>query len=137
MECRLSSSSVPWSCRISIRREYDKNGKRLDKVREEQFGQVLTSKDDVELALRRAQAAVLNVDIPHAKNFSYAARRSKEWTAKATESTPFSRNVVCVDLEGPELTDLSFIDLPGALLLNQLHRNSHPCFIRTHSKCRT
>jgi hypothetical protein len=25
----------------------------------------------------------------------------------------FSRNVVCVDLEGPDLTDLSFIDLPG------------------------
>ncbi|KAK6964722.1 hypothetical protein R3P38DRAFT_3157156 [Favolaschia claudopus] len=28
---------------------------------------------------------------------------------------PFSRNVVCVDLEGPELTDLMFLDLPGLI----------------------
>lgn len=113
MECRLSSSSGPWSCRVSIRREYDNAGKRLHEVSETQFGEIITEKEEVELALRRAQLAVLNPHIPHAKILSSSLETLKEWSAKSSEAQPFSRNVVCVDLEGPDLTDLSFIDLPG------------------------
>lgn len=115
MECRLSSTSGPWSCQVSIRWEFDAHGKRLEKVHEEPFGDVITRKSDVELALRRAQAAVLN---PAAGVAEFVDADVEE--LRSGKALPFSRNVVCVDLEGPDLTDLSFIDLPGEFLSRHL-----------------
>ncbi len=112
MECRLSSSLGPWQCRISIRREYDKH-KRLDDIREIPFGDLITDKSEVELALRRAQLAVLNPSIPIPKILKSSVEELNDWSTQSAHQVPFSRNVVCVDLEGPDLTDLSFIDLPG------------------------
>lgn len=134
MECRLSSSSGPWQCRISIRREYDKH-KRLDDIQETQFGEVIYEKANVELALRKAQLAVLNPAIPVHKILNSTLEDLNKWSSESTEKNPFSRNVVCVDLEGPELTDLSFIDLPGAftrasswdILLFDFHRFDCKC----------
>jgi len=105
MECRLQASPGPWSCRISIRREYDNGGKRLDEISETPFGSIITDKSDVEDALRLAQLVVLN---PQIESESVSLERS---------SLKFSRNIVCVDICGPDLTDLSFIDLPGKLSL--------------------
>ena len=108
MECRLSQTSGEWQCQISIRREYQKNGSRYDKVRETPFGGLITSKSDVELQLRRAQAAILN---PY--------RSANKWVdappenLKKLSGPTFSKNTVCVDIKGPELTDLAFVDLPG------------------------
>ncbi|KAK7467517.1 hypothetical protein VKT23_004571 [Stygiomarasmius scandens] len=115
MECRLSSSSSKWSCRVSIRREFDKNNKPLDEVFESPFGEVITDKSRIELMLRRAQLSVLNPDIPISKVLNASTEELKSLSDQTAESNPFSRNVVCVDLEGPELTDLSFIDLPGLI----------------------
>ena len=111
MECRLSSSSGPWTCKVSLRREFDANGKPVDEVSEIGFGDVITNKDEVEPLLRRAQFSVLH---PHLR-FSEVLSMSLEDLRKyrSTQPNSFSRNVVCVDLQGPELTDLSFIDLPG------------------------
>ncbi|KAF8921041.1 P-loop containing nucleoside triphosphate hydrolase protein [Mucidula mucida] len=114
MECRLSSSLGPWQCRISIRREYDKH-KRLDDIREIPFGDLITDKSEVELALRRAQLAVLNPSIPIPKILKSSVEELNDWSTQSAHQVPFSRNVVCVDLEGPDLTDLSFIDLPGLI----------------------
>lgn len=113
MECRLSSSSGPWSCQVSIRWEFDKHDKPLDDVSEVPFGALITEKNKVELALRRAQAAVLNPSISASSFLSCSLNDLKTGTHGPKQSLLFSRNVVCVDLEGPELTDLSFIDLPG------------------------
>lgn len=104
-------SSGPWSCQVSIRSEYSVDGARLREVTEVPFGEAIIDKSQVELALRRAQFAVLNPEVSFKKILNASAQ---ELTNMATEkSIPFSQNVVCVDLEGPELTDLSFIDLPG------------------------
>ena len=54
------SSFEPWSCQVSIRWEFEPNGHRAKKVREETFGAAIHNKAEVELHLRRAQAAVLN-----------------------------------------------------------------------------
>lgn len=113
MECRLASSSGPWSCTVSIRREFDNAGKPLTEVSEVRFGDIIRNKSEVELALRRAQLAILNPQMSHAKILSSTIEQLKELSAQSSKSLPFSRNVICVDLEGPELTDLSFIDLPG------------------------
>ena len=60
MEVNLISRPGPWSCQVSLRFEYDASGAPLDEVELVPFGPALDNPDDVELALRRAQAAVLN-----------------------------------------------------------------------------
>ncbi|KAF9066276.1 P-loop containing nucleoside triphosphate hydrolase protein [Rhodocollybia butyracea] len=106
MECRLLSSPGPWM--------FDNDGKRLGEVSEKPFGGIITDKSEVELALRRAQFAILNPQIPFSKILNATAQELKDM-APSEKSMPFSQNVVCVDLEGPELTDLSFVDLPGLI----------------------
>ncbi|KAE9397409.1 P-loop containing nucleoside triphosphate hydrolase protein [Gymnopus androsaceus JB14] len=113
MECRLLSSTGPWTCQISIRQEFDRGGNRLREVFETRFGGTITDKSQVELALRRAQFSVLNPGIPQKDILNASPEKLK--TMATQKSMPFSKNVVCVDLEGPELTDLSFIDLPGLI----------------------
>ncbi|KAI3619394.1 hypothetical protein WG66_012775 [Moniliophthora roreri] len=114
IECRLTSASGPWRCNIKIRKEYDSRGRRLDEIREVPFGSTILDKADVEPALRRAQFAVLNAQIDKETILTTSLDKLEELAATG-KSLSFSRNVVCVDLEGPELTDLSFIDLPGII----------------------
>lgn len=109
MECRLSSSGESWSCQISIRWEFENDGKPKNKVQEHIFGPLITNKADVELYLRRAQSAVLNPSTDSAKFLGKTARDLKS----TGNELKFSRNTVCVQLSGPELTDLAFVDLPG------------------------
>lgn len=110
MECRLASSSEPWTCQISIRWEVDRTtGKPAETVVEEPFGPSIVNKADVELMLRRAQAAVLNPKTTTRKFLDLHT----ETLRKYRNDKLFSKNVVCVDLSGPDLTDLAFVDLPG------------------------
>ncbi|KAE9397406.1 hypothetical protein BT96DRAFT_1020873 [Gymnopus androsaceus JB14] len=113
MECRLLSSTGPWTCRISIRNEFDSGGNRLREVSEIPFGETMKDKSQVELALRRAQFSVLNPGISQKAILNASSEELKNMATQ--KSMPFSKNIVCVDLEGPELTDLSFIDLPGLI----------------------
>ncbi|KAG5640591.1 hypothetical protein DXG03_007994 [Asterophora parasitica] len=115
MECRLSSSTNRWTCQISIRREYDASGNLLDKVSETSFGHVIIDKNNVELALRRAQVAVLNPDLDPSDILRASADDLTKVPFVSSQSLAFSRDIICVDLEGPELTDLAFIDLPGLI----------------------
>ena len=120
MECRLQSSSDTWSCQVSIRWEYEHNGNRCAVVREDPFGPLITDKADVELMLRRAQAAVLHPRTPAVQFVSLTAGQLGKDLKLQERSLLFSKNVVCVDLAGPELTDLSFVDLPGACTVKDL-----------------
>ena len=97
---------------MSIRWEFDDYGSRQDEVHETPFGPELTDPKDVELVLRRAQAAVLNPKI----GTDPFSRMSKEETKHPrSNQLKFSRNAVCVDISGPQLADLAFVDLPGML----------------------
>ncbi|KAJ7918424.1 P-loop containing nucleoside triphosphate hydrolase protein [Mycena leptocephala] len=111
MECRLSSSTSPWSCRISIRLEFDDFGQPRSDVNEHPFVDMITNKDEVEVALRRAQLAVLNPSVSFGEILQMSPQDLKNGIP-GKKPLPFSRNVVCVDLEGPDLTDLMFLDLP-------------------------
>ncbi|KAG6862119.1 hypothetical protein C0995_005931 [Termitomyces sp. Mi166 len=116
MGCRLTNTTTgKWSCLISIRREYDTAGNVLDKVSEIPFGPVITNKEDVEPTLRRAQVAVLNPHLNPLTVLKTAVIDSAGPTFVSKQSLPFSRDTICIDLEGPELTDLSFVDLPGLI----------------------
>ncbi|KAJ7449129.1 P-loop containing nucleoside triphosphate hydrolase protein [Mycena galericulata] len=114
MECRLSSSTNSWSCRISIRLEFDDSGRPRQDVSEYEFGNTITNKHEVEVALRRAQLAVLNPSVSFGEILEMSPDELRH-EIPGKESLPFSRNVVCVDLEGPDLTDLMFLDLPGII----------------------
>ncbi|TFK84004.1 hypothetical protein K466DRAFT_239334 [Polyporus arcularius HHB13444] len=115
MECRLANTPDSWSCQISIRWEFDINGDRVDEVSEVLFGTRFTEKEDVEPMLRRAQAAILNPTVPlsHFLDIDIQALRAGDTKVPGAKPLAFSRNVICVDLAGPDLVDLSFVDLPG------------------------
>lgn len=93
------SSAAEWSCRIFIRREFDKGGKRLGDVSEEPFGGIITDKDAVELMLRRAQLAALDpsAGVAHVLKMTIAELKDRSQDGQVPS---FSRNVVCIDLEG-------------------------------------
>ncbi|KAI0696227.1 P-loop containing nucleoside triphosphate hydrolase protein [Cerioporus squamosus] len=115
MECRLANTPDSWSCQISIRWEFDTNGERVDEVSEVLFGARFTDKEDVEPMLRRAQAAILNPTVPlsHFLEVDIQALKAGDTKVPGAKPLAFSRNVICVDLAGPDLVDLSFVDLPG------------------------
>lgn len=114
MECRLKHSDEPWKCRILLRWETDSDGHKID-PKEEPFGPVLHDKDDLELMIRRAQLAILNPSLPadFFREFDIEALREGECPNGSDKQFQFSESVVCLELSGPDLTDLSFIDLPG------------------------
>ncbi|KAI0041019.1 P-loop containing nucleoside triphosphate hydrolase protein [Auriscalpium vulgare] len=114
MECRMAYRKGTWSCQVSIRWEFDGTDRPLEEISEVQFGNEIHDKNLVELALRRAQFAVLHPDVEVDKVLSMSHKSLRKGIAGSV-ALPFSRNVVCVDLEGPDMTDLSFIDLPGLI----------------------
>ncbi|KAG9045356.1 hypothetical protein FS837_006454 [Tulasnella sp. UAMH 9824] len=118
MECRLTQApGEPWKCQVSLRIEYsDETGKRLPETREKKFGPLITDPTLLEDTLRRAQLAILNPSVDHGKFVDFdVSRIGTDPPLGSPKQLQFSKNVVCLDLSGPEVTDLSFIDLPGII----------------------
>ncbi|KAG1834900.1 P-loop containing nucleoside triphosphate hydrolase protein [Suillus variegatus] len=111
MECTMSSHVESWSCTITLRIGFDRNGLDLQKPTNVPFGKTITDKSDFEVWLRRAQAAVLNPDV----SSSAFHTKTVEELRNMKNTLKFSRNVVCVSIEDPDATDLSFYDLPGLI----------------------
>ena len=118
MECRLYRSSGEWSCQVYIRWEFNEDRSRLGTVREDRFGPLLTCKGDVEITLRRAQAAVLNPARPQSDYLHMDINIDTLQSDNENHQLKFSSNAVCLDLQGPEFTELAFIDLPGQSTTN-------------------
>src|ERR1700722_2929103 len=98
MECRLSSSTGTWSCKVSIRWEFDHKGAANAEVSEIPFGAPIYNKDQVELRLRQAQCAILCSTVPADTFLSLSSPELKLAIQNPKKSLMFSRNVVCVDL---------------------------------------
>lgn len=43
---------------------------------------------------------------------------------------PFSKNSVCVDIDDPEATDLTFVDLPGENVVDASHLLTYNAHIK-------
>ena len=73
------------------------------------FGAVITDKSCVEERIRRAQRVILN-PTTNSEHFLSGPDGDPD-----TMELSFSKNCVCLEISGPDLTDLSFCDLPGML----------------------
>ena len=72
------------------------------------FGSPITSKSLVEDRIRRAQHAILN---PSRDPNKYLLQDDLSDESEMS----FSKNYVSLEISGPQLTDLSFVDLPGLI----------------------
>lgn len=107
MECTIKSSGVSrWSCTVSTREE---NGATTP------FSPVLINKADVELWIRRAQAAMLCPNLPSVTFERKDRDEIKEITdtKKHPEVLTVTANKVVIDIDDPDGANLAFVDLPG------------------------
>jgi hypothetical protein len=105
-ECRLSHSDAAWKCIVELRFITDKNGQSLGQPRNEAFGDPIFDKAEVEDRIRRAQRAILSPSKP--------SRIFLEEDEDDIPEVSFSTNYISLQISGPEVADLSFVDLPGA-----------------------
>ncbi|KAJ7064090.1 P-loop containing nucleoside triphosphate hydrolase protein [Mycena amicta] len=108
-ECRLARSSSPWKCIVELRYITDKNGQPLGQARNERFGEPVSDKSEVEDRIRRAQRAILN---PSKSAQSFLLDGDTEDDG---HELSFSTNYISLQISGPEMADLSFVDLPGLI----------------------
>ncbi|KAH7883417.1 P-loop containing nucleoside triphosphate hydrolase protein, partial [Phlebopus sp. FC_14] len=118
MECTMSSSATSWSCKISLRTDYDTRGHPLPNSTRVTFGPTITDRNSVELWLRRAQAAILNPNTPQEQFHQKTLNELRSLNGRS--ELKFSRNVVSIAIEDPDVTDLSFVDVPGKLIISTL-----------------
>jgi vacuolar protein sorting-associated protein 1 len=118
MEVRLSSSATAWSCKISLRIE---NGSTLSSDdaatithTTKPFGPILDDKAQVEIWLRRAQAAILAPHRDHATLYKMTREQLRVLYDADERMLQFSRDVIVLEVWDPEATNLSFVDLPGS-----------------------
>ncbi|KAG8987402.1 hypothetical protein FRB90_003368 [Tulasnella sp. 427] len=108
MECRLQYGQA-WSCKISLRFHVDRTGRPLATMREVPFGSTLYNAEDVEKMLRRAQRAILRPELDPTLFID-----DSDLHVFGVPLT-FSGNCVCIQVEGPNVPDLYFYDLPGII----------------------
>ena len=101
MECLVKRSEDDWKCDVYI---YYVEKQEHTHCR---FGPTLTNSGDVAERVRRAQQACLNASIRDPERFL----RGQEFAEKREQS--FTKNYVSIQISGPGLVDLSFVDLPG------------------------
>ncbi|KAF8551404.1 hypothetical protein OG21DRAFT_1478160 [Imleria badia] len=106
-ECKLSHSDSPWKCWVKLHFSTDPSGVPIP-VKIVPFGDPITSKSLVEDRIRRAQRAILN---PSKNPKSYLLQDDVSDDSEVS----FSKNYVSLEISGSELTDLSFVDLPGLI----------------------
>jgi len=92
-----------------LRKTFDKYGQPMGTAENIPFGPVIEDKEFVEERIRRAQRAILN------PSDSFEVFLSGPDEDPPHRELTFSKNCVSLDISGPDLTDLSFCDLPGTL----------------------
>ncbi len=105
----LIQSSEPWECEVSLKFQVDARNVPLPRVRNFSFGPTIRDPAQVEDRLRRAQLAILNPDLDR-DGFPESFLTGSLPEAR---SVSFSRNCISLKVRGPDIVDLSFVDLPG------------------------
>jgi hypothetical protein len=99
-----------WRCQIWLDLEFDQDGSPLDlPERWRRFGSEILRPEHVHERILRAQAAILhypNMDPDH------FLKPDADLNGEG-----FSHNAICLEIEGPKVESLSFVDLPGTVAL--------------------
>jgi hypothetical protein len=103
----MANKPGPWRCRIGIIREVDENGYALPITEHIPFGPDIGSVDEVYERIKSAQQAILH---PERDPSEFVDR-----TVIDNRDGGFSINSIVLDISGPNVVDLSFVDLPGTL----------------------
>ncbi|KLO09760.1 hypothetical protein SCHPADRAFT_833534 [Schizopora paradoxa] len=123
IECRLKNVDKDWSCQIRLRRNLDGSSLRggltdmdvAENALEENFGPLLTDKSNLDGMIRRAQLAILHRSVEASTFVDLTDDEIAEDYTGDKIQTRFSSDVVCLEIESRDVTDLSFIDLPGII----------------------
>ncbi|KAH9007592.1 P-loop containing nucleoside triphosphate hydrolase protein [Lactarius deliciosus] len=108
IECRLTRGDGAWSCQVYLRRVIASSGRSVSDLPKEPFGDLITDKDLLEDRISRAQFAILNPSTP--------AGTFLEGNADpGGNELTFSPNIICLEITGPEYSEISFVDLPGLI----------------------
>ncbi|ESK90666.1 hypothetical protein Moror_4130 [Moniliophthora roreri MCA 2997] len=124
MECTvINDGSDTWSCTIKLKTGANAGGT----ISSKRFGPVrITDKEDVELWIRRAQTAILNL---HRSSSDFEKMSAEDLRRVADDDKKqdnprmlaFSKDLIEVEIRDPELPPLTFVDLPGLI---QHHKES-------------
>ncbi len=109
VECRLMRGET-WLCRVFLRRYSTSGGANSSEPSKEPFGDDITDRDSVKGRVERAQLAILNPKSP--AEIFLDANIDLRTQAQQSELS-FSSSIVCLEITGPEYSDISFVDLPG------------------------
>jgi hypothetical protein len=96
-----------WTCRVFLRRYSSLGGANSSELSKEPFGDDITDRDLVKDRVERAQLAILNPSLPAETFLNVNA------DLRAPADVSFSNSIVCLEITGPEYSDISFVDLPG------------------------
>jgi hypothetical protein len=96
-----------WICHVFLRRYSSSGGANSSELSKERFGDDITDSDLVKDRVERAQLAILNPSSP-AETFLDA---NADLSIQSELS--FSNSIVCLEITGPDYSDISFVDLPG------------------------
>ena len=107
IECRLMRGPE-WSCRVFLRRVSTSDGQSVFGQTKEPFGDPVTDKHLLGNLILRAHLAILNPNT-HSQSFLDPA-----FNLSGPSELSFTPNIVCLEITGPDYTDISFVDLPGA-----------------------
>lgn len=111
-----------WSCTISLQFSYSylpgyadssaglPGWKKYGDIQVEEFARI-TSKSELELNLRRAQIAILNPN----RSWRHCVHLTMADVEKAEFQVDFAPNVICLEITAPDLLEMAFYDLPGAI----------------------
>ncbi|KAJ3935180.1 MAG: hypothetical protein NXY57DRAFT_1101046 [Lentinula lateritia] len=110
VEVSMISFVKEWKCMIQLRIEYDPSGGLQGNSTLIEFYRA-----NVDLWLRRAQASILCRERPISDFQIMSLNELKRLKPGEGSMLAFSMNVIQVQLEDPEATDLTFIDLPGLI----------------------
>jgi len=90
-----------------LRKTFDEDGMPMGTARNTLFGPIIEDKKEVKERIRRAQRAILR---PSQDPDTFLSGPDED---SSNREFTFSKNCVSLEISGPELTDLSFCDLPG------------------------
>ncbi|KAK6526135.1 hypothetical protein TWF281_011171 [Arthrobotrys megalospora] len=111
-----TSPLAPWHCKVSLRfhKAYNprKKGDPWVEIQHTQHPfMTIDDPEHVETVIVRAQLAILNPS----RHWGDFINMPVQLAGNTTTEVPFSPNVICMEITGNNVPNLSFIDLPGII----------------------